>query len=404
MKQGFGTQSCHGWETVVARSFEEIEAIRPIWERMQGQETHPVPNADIDHYLSVMRGAKESAQPYVMVVYYDGEPKTALIGRIEKQAIACAVGYAKILATPMRCLTVVYGGILGQRDAESRSMLMTKLMEILKAGEADVVTFFHLPIDSDIYRLVRLMPTLFCRDRFPVQELHWKAFLPGSFDDFLRSRSKNTRHNTRRYTKRLVEKYGDRLSVQCFTETRQVDQLFRDTVEVAQKTYQQGLGSTFVDDVRTRSQVKFLVDRKLLIAYVLYIDGRPCAFWNGIRYKETFFTWTTGYDPAFSGDRLGLFLLVKMIELLCVEPDIQAIDFGFGDAQYKQSFCDDSWIEASVFVFAPRLYPTFVNLLRSSVNGLNAGLKRVGSKVGALGWVKRQWRTSLRAKSSEDGW
>ena len=49
------------------------------------------------------------------------------------------------------------------------------------------------------------------------------------------------------------------------------------------------------------------------------IDDKPCAFWNGTRYGKTFFTWTTGYDPAFNDDRLGLFLLVKLVEALCVD-------------------------------------------------------------------------------------
>ena len=37
-------------EIVAATNFEEIEAIRPIWEQMQRDEPHPVPNADIDRF------------------------------------------------------------------------------------------------------------------------------------------------------------------------------------------------------------------------------------------------------------------------------------------------------------------------------------------------------------------
>jgi len=35
-------------EIFAATNFDEIEAIRPIWEQMQRNEPHPVPNADND--------------------------------------------------------------------------------------------------------------------------------------------------------------------------------------------------------------------------------------------------------------------------------------------------------------------------------------------------------------------
>ncbi|GAF75893.1 unnamed protein product, partial [marine sediment metagenome] len=55
--------------------------------------------------------------------------------------------------------------------------------------------------------------------------------------------------------------------------------------------------------------------------------------------------------------------MAKMFEALCLEKNVDAIDFGFGDAQYKESFSDVSWMEASVYIFAPRLYPLVVNAL-----------------------------------------
>ena len=50
---------------VTATNFEEIEAIRPVWEQMQRDEPHPVPNADIDRYLSVVKTSGDDVRPYV---------------------------------------------------------------------------------------------------------------------------------------------------------------------------------------------------------------------------------------------------------------------------------------------------------------------------------------------------
>lgn len=401
MKEEPEATNCDGWEIVVAKSIEEIEAVREIWERMQREELYPAPNAYIDNYLSVVNSMKDSVQPYVMIVRRNDEPKAMVIGRIGKQVIPCNVGYTSIFNISLRCLTVVYRGILGRPNTETCSVLIKELIRLLRRGQADVIMFNHLPVDSEIYNLARSVPSLLCRNYFPVRHLHWKSSLPDSYEEFLSSRSKNTRHNVRRYQGRLVDKYGDRLSFKCFTEKSQIDQLFKDTVEVAEKTYQHGLGSTFVDDTVTRSIVKLFVERHLMAGYVLYIDDKPYAFWNGIRYGKTFFTWTTGYDPAFQTDRLGLILLVKLIEALCKNQNVNVIDFGFGDAQYKQNFCDISWVEATPYIFAPRLYPTLVNALRNSTMAVDAGLKYVVNKASAVAWIKRKWRHLLQTKSPD---
>lgn len=384
------------WQSSVARSVEEVKAIRPIWQEMQHNQPHPIPNSDIDRYLSILESQKEQMQPYIILFRQKGKPVAIVVARLENHQLKCKIGYKVVLNPSLRCLTVVYGGVLGNLNENTCAMVIKHLQSVLRIGEADMVFFNQLKTDAPMYRTARKIPTLCCRSHFPVLNAHWKAFLPNSFEEFLHSRSKNTRHNIRRYSKRLVCKYSERLSIKCFTAANQIDQLFKDTVEVAEKTYQHGLAMAFVDDIKTRRLINFFVDHKWLIAYLLYIDGKPCAFWHGIRYGKTFFTLVTGYDPAYYNDRLGLFLLVKMCEALCLKENVDAIDFGFGDAQYKESFCDVSWMEASVYIFAPRLYPVTVNLLHSAAAGLFLGLNRLTDKAGFTRWLKRHWRNSLQ--------
>lgn len=401
MNKRYKSRSCDELEIVVAKTREDIEKMRPVWEKMQAKEPYPVINADIDRFLCVIEASGDSVRPCIILIKQNGQPRAMVIGRVEKHLIELKLGYKTLLSPKLRCLIVVYGGILGQPGEEVCSLLVDKFVQMLSSNETDVVLFNHLAIDSKIYYSARSMPNFFCRGHFPVQHLHWKTILPSSYEEFLCCRSKNSRHNIRRYSKRLVSKYGNRLSIRCFTETNQIDHLFFDTDQVAKKTYQYGLGSGFINDIKTRRLFRHFLDRKCLIAYVLYIDGKPCAFWNGVRYGKTFFTWTTGYDPAYYDDRLGLFLLTKVFDALCLDLNVDAVDFGFGDAQYKQSFCDLSWTEASVYIFAPRLYPTFINMLRTSATGLNTGLEYLLNKTAFAGWIKRRWRNLLQAKSVE---
>lgn len=401
MQQELENLKSDGLEFTVLRDLEGVKAIRPIWEEMQHNEPHPNPNSDIDRYLSILKSQKEQMQPYIILFRQKGKPVAIVVARLEKHQLKCKIGYKVVLNPSLRCLTVVYGGVLGNLNENTCAMVIKHLQSVLRIGEADMVFFNQLRTDAPMYRASRTIPTLWCRSHFPVLDAHWKAFLPNSYEEFLHSRSKNTRHNIRRYSKRLVCKYSERLSINCFTEANQIDQLFKDTVEVAEKTYQHGLATAFVDDIKTRRLINFFVDRKWLIAYLLYIDGKPCAFWHGIRYGKTFFTLVTGYDPAYYSDRLGLFLLVKMCEALCLEENVDAIDFGFGDAQYKESFCDVSWMETSSYIFALRPYPVIINMLHSAAAGLSLGLNRLLDKAGFTRWVKRRWRNHLQGKKKQ---
>jgi hypothetical protein len=136
--------------------------------------------------------------------------------------------------------------------------------------------------------------------------------------------------------------------------------------------------------------------------YILYAGGVPCAFETGIVYGSIYFAEFIGYSPQWSNFSPGTILFVKVLEDLCLNTPVEIFDYGFGTAGYKERFGTKSWPEASVYIFAPRFYPIIVNVLRSFVRSLNAGLLYVLQKIGSLKWVKRLWRNLLQAKNSDD--
>ena len=67
---------------------------------------------------------------------------------------------------------------------------------------------------------------------------------------------------------------------------------------------------------------------------------------------------------------------MKMIERLCEDPAVNRLDFGFGDADYKRVFADESWTEQDVEVFGRRPRPLGINLVQTSIRGASAGRGR----------------------------
>ena len=399
MKKGSDIRPSNEWEIVVANNFEEVEAIRAIWEQMQRCESMPLLNADIDRYLSVVESIKEEVKPYVMVLYYDGNPKAMLIGRTENRRFTCRVGYATILKPSLHCLAVIYGGILGQPSDEMSAKLLQELVRILKHGDVDAVFFNQLPLDSPLYDLTRKTPNFLCRCYCPVVKPHWQTSLPDNIKAFYKDKSRSRKRYLRRYTTALEKASSGPVEMVCYRSEDKLDYVISIASGISAKTYKNALNVGFRDDYLTRSLLSKAAKQGKLRAYVLYAAGKPCAFEFGIEYGNVFFPEHIGYDPVLRSCSPGTVLFIKVMEDLIENSNVRVFDYGFGAAAYKERFGTKSWPEASVYIFAPRLYPVIINILHSSVRSLNAALQYVVQKIGSVGRLKRQWRHLLQAKN-----
>ncbi|HCO96266.1 MAG TPA: hypothetical protein DIU00_20390 [Phycisphaerales bacterium] len=387
-------QSCDGWKIVVAKNFREIEAIRPIWEQMQRGESAPSINADIDRYLSVLEAMKEAAQPYVIVLYQDGDPKAMVMGRIETRQITCRIGYATIFKPSLRCLSVVYGGILGQPDENVSAVLVKELMNLLRQRKVGAIFFNYLRTDSNIYKAVSGVPGFWERNHFPTIQQHWETQIPSSSDEMNRLISRKRQRKINRCIRNLEKEYGS-LKVECYRQKKDIDVFVRMASQISSFSYQAGLGFRFVYDRLTRSILKQSQRDGWLRAYVLYAGSEPIAFEYGCVIGDRYFAESAAYDARFRVYGPGTILQVKTFEQLTLENSVATYDYGFGDAIYKQQFGNFSWPEASVYIFAHALYPIIINLLYSSVKGLSIGSASLMERLKLTAKIKRWWRNYL---------
>ena len=391
-----------GLEIVIARSLDEIETIRPIWEEMQHNEPFPVLNADIDRFLCVIEANGGSVRPYITLIKQNGQPIVMALGRLEEHPIEVKLGYKVLLSPKLRCLTIVYGGILGEPGEEVCSLLIGELIKALRRREVDVVYFNHLRTDSRIYQLSRKLPGALSRDYFPRVENHWSMSAPGDIDLFYQARSKKHRGNLKRYIRKLEKEYPNQVRVITYTEEDDLDDAIKAACQVSHSTYQHGLGWGFAGDSRIRDILTAAARQGWLCMSVLFINGEVGAFQLGLHYGKKYMLEQIGFDPKWKRLEIGTVLFLKVLEDICADPDTESIDFGFGDADYKRSYGDKQWQEASVYIFAPRLYPVFINMLRTSATGLNRSLKYILNRTDLTGWVKRRWRNLLQRRASEN--
>jgi Acetyltransferase (GNAT) domain len=374
----------------VVRTVEEIEQIRDVWSNFQRH-----PNADIDFYLLVCRIRPEILRPHVIVLYREGRPEAMLVGRLVRGTIDLSVGYGKMLKMPARLLTVVCGGLMGNLSSENGQALVAEVSKALRHDEADAALFNFVRTDSTVYPVILGSPGRMHRDYWPAEQPHWSMKLPNSIEAVYGEMSGDHRKELRRMERKLLADYSGDVKVRSLREVSDLDSMFRDLEEIAKRTYQRGLGAGFADSPEMRQRFRLEAEKGWLRSYILYVGGKPCAFWVGTLYKGTFHSGFMGYDPGYQRYSPGSVLQVKVLEDFC-QDGIRELDFGLGDAMYKQRFANCSWQEGSAYIFAPTFAATAINTLRIPTMFLDRMLRKVLERTKLLAKVKKRWRSMVK--------
>jgi len=375
----------------IARSASEIEGIREIWTGWQSN-----PTSDIDNYLSMVRLRPEIQRPHVMVVYRDGHVDSILVGRLDRTRISFKLGYLNLFQPEVRVLCFTQGGFLGNQSAENSEFVTREIVRCLSRGEAEVARLDYVGIDSSLFEAVKGVPGILCRDRFAATQPHGCLRLPGSYEEFVGSLSRKERHNLKRYEGRLKADFPGKMRIQCFRQENQVEDLIRDTEEVARKTYQRGLGVGFHDNLETRQWLRTAAQKGALRGCILYLEDRPCAFMIGIQYRQALYGTAMGYDPEYTEYSPGSLLLMHWIRDAFESNGSQSvseIDLGPGDGRHKRAVYNHVWHESLVYIFAPTFKGLVFNFQRTVTHVIDQSARTLVLNTGFLEKIKKVWRS-----------
>lgn len=382
-------------EVVILRTPDAIESVREAWQALAWH-----PNADIDSYFFVMEKLGSSASPYVVIARDGGVIRALLVGRCEDDRLKLRLGYWTLGGPKCTTITFVYGGVLGNPTREQSEALVSAILCDLRRGRADMAYFNHLRVDSPLYIAATMRPPACSRDYCSTTQSHQHLTLLPSREEFLKSLPTKARRNLQWQARRFEKVFPGKLRISSLGDREDLPTLVHDVEEIAAGTYQRGLCAGFQDTPESRQRLTLHAQNGWLRAYILYVDDRPAAFWMGLAYERTFHSEYMGYKQDYAQYSPGMYLIVEVIEGLCADTNgrsIDAIDFGLGDAQYKRLLSDESWTEATPFIFAPTLRGVLLNLLRTPILHLDRLCRRVlGSQLEAR--VKRIWRRRVASR------
>ncbi len=320
-----------------------------------------------------------------------------VIGRIEVQPLNLRLGYLTLIRPRLKCLTIIYGGIMGKPDDSFSLILINELMAQLKTQQADMIFLHYLKTDTAFYRALRSLPFYLCRE--VKTDKHWRMSVPDTIDKFYYTRSRGHRHNLRRSISRFEHDHDGDIRYVNYTSEKEVTDFLKTAACISEKTYQHALKAGLVDDERTRARLKADAANGWFRGHIAFAGNKPYAFQLGLHYENVYYMLYRGYDPAFKSYNPGLVLFLNVLEGLCDDPSTDSVDFYFGDAEYKNRYGTECWQEANICVFAPRIYPMFINSLQTITLGINASLKYIVNKMGFTNRIKQQWRNLLSGKA-----
>jgi GNAT acetyltransferase-like protein len=289
--------------------------------------------------------------------------------------------------------------LIGAETDADRRLALEELRRPLREREADVVVLPQLDVDGPLWELAAGTGAVLTRYARGPREAHRSVGIPDSMDDFMAARSKNTRKLTKYRDKRLPRDHPD-ARVRLFQDESELGELCEAMERVASTTYQRRLGAGFSGSALELALMRLGMRRRWFRAWVLYFGDRPVAFWQGYAYRGVYAIGCPGFDPEYARDRVGIYLVVKMIEELCESDDIHTLDWGRGDADYKRSFGDHCAEEGEILFYAPTARGIGLRLLRGATVAAVRLAKRVLAASGRVKDVKRAWRARLASDAA----
>lgn len=375
----------------VARSREELEPLRPGWDDVAWTRA----DAEYDYFAAHLQTRPGVLRPFAVLVFRDDGVAAAAVGRVESTRLPSRFGYLRLYAPRVRLLQLAPGGVVAS-DAAAAGELANSVARELRTGAADVLSLPALPVESDEYRAFAAIGGPLERERFTAAWTRRRLVLPPTYDEFLASRSARLRARVRNYGRRLEKALDGEVSVQVLGRVDQLEQLAGDLDAVARLTYQRAVGGGFTDTPEERRLTAIGLEHGWLRAWVLYHRERPIAYWLCGVHRDTIMLRTTGYDPAYAEHRPGTYLLLRVIEDSCADPQLRVLDFGPGRSPYKQLFSSESYEERNLVLFAPTLRGRSINLVRSGILGLAWSARRVLDATRQTERLKTAWRRRLR--------
>ena len=290
------------------------------------------------------------------------------------------------------------GALRGSASEENCAVLVRYLVRILDQGEADIVSWEQIEVESPMYSCLYRLKRSVLRDLFPCEDTHWFMNFPVGLDRLWASLCRNQRSKLRRKYRRVLSRFGDGVEVREFSSVADLEPAISIVEQIANRSDKRRLGFGFFDTAQGRAAMTLAAKEGWLRIYILYLESKPTAFWIGTLYNRCLQADHVAYDRAWAQFSPGTFLLLDILSRLQNE-DIETVDFGLGSTQLKHCFAAVPRKEMRVQIYAPTGAGIRLKLWSAAAHSGTELVRRTYCPV----WVKTTLRKQFAGRRSHLG-
>jgi hypothetical protein len=378
----------------------DIEKQRDLWNSWPGTR-----DSDLDFFLFIAGIRSEVLSPHVLLAYRGETPDAMLAGRLEERTIPIKFGYINLRSPRIRVLDLIDGGLRGDATYENVGVLVGHILKSLRQGKIDLAIFEHLRVDSLLYQVVHKLSRGVERGVPRGRTTHRYLELPENSEELYKLLPPEHRQNYRRKGRKLLKDFSGDVGIKCYNSSCDLDLIFREIETIARKTYQRGLGFGFADTPEMRGRFELAASKGWLRVFILYVAGKPVAYWTATAYSGMLCGDQIGYDPEFRRYSPGMYLSLATIGDMCDHREnhnISKVDYGIGDAEYKSLLSNRCYEEEDVLIYGHTLRGIGINTISTPVFLADRFAKRMLAKSKLLVRAKRLWRDrAVRAQGQK---
>jgi hypothetical protein len=285
-------------------------------------------------------------------------------------------------------LRLVGGTFLGSNQyVETHAALLTAAMQQCRSAGADFVLIEDLDEQSALHRAVFTKNDFDFRV-FAIRETQprWRIDLPGNSEEYWKTFSSRTRYVFRKRLKRF-----GRTQLQRVTDIEQIPTFLADAHEISKLSWQsKKFGLRIRNDEAELQLLSVLASQGFLRSYLWYVEDKPAAFAIGHQHAGYFRYEEIAYMAEFSPLSPGVTALQQIVEDLFQFNPPTTLDFGGGDAEYKQQFGNREGCSQSVWLVPSTVRANSTLAYLNACRGIRSMARRLVTSVG-LATKARQW-------------
>lgn len=364
-----------------------LEAIEEAWRSIGRASGPPAPNATPPSFRAVLAAMGPGVEPYVVLWRDAGGPRGLLAARTQHRRLAGRLGYLRLPGPRLRCLDVLYGGLVTDGSAEMVRVMSDHLLGLLREERADVVVVHNLGLDHELSAPLREHARrMNAQEPHPHHTLELAGGLP--------SLSRKRRYQLGREDRLLREHFGQDTSYRLLTHEHEIAQGLALTAEIGRGTYKEHLGVQVDRSPLWENLLTAYARQGMLRLWTLTAQGKPIAYLLCCRWGDTLVVQAMGYRPEHGRLSPGKNLLWHAVRAAAAE-GIRRVDYGPGDAMYKRVLGSSRHAETTLRLYGPSPRAALAWAIDRAALRLDALGREAAGLLRRTESIKKFWRLRL---------